>query len=75
MKNSNICRYPILSYDESEYHGEYEYKSRNQYPQEPEGEGWYLTRHGWARGSNAKDGGTHIPTKIIKNPQDVVPSP
>ena len=33
-----------------------------------------MTQHGWARGSNAKDNGTHIPTKIIKNPQDVVPS-
>ena len=62
----------ILSYDESGYNGKYEYKSRDEYPQEPEGEGWYLTQHGWARGSNAKDGGTHIPTKIIKNPQDVI---
>lgn len=64
----------ILSYDESEYNGKYEYKSRKQYAQEPKGEGWYLTQHGWARGSNAQNGGTHIPTKIIKNPQDVVPS-
>ena len=64
----------ILSYDESGYNGEYEYKSREQYPQKPEGEGWYLTQHGWARGSNAQDGGTHIPTKITKNPQNVIPS-
>ena len=64
----------ILSYDESGYNGKYEYKSRDQCPQEPEGEGWYLTQHGWARGSNAQNGGTHIPTKIIKNPQDTVPS-
>lgn len=63
-----------LSYDESGYKGEYEYKPDKEHKNKPTGEGWYLTDNGWARGSNKNSGGKHEPSKVIKNTQRTIPS-
>ena len=43
-----------LSYDESGYKGEYEYVPDKEHKNKPQGDGWYFTNNGWARGSNKK---------------------
>lgn len=62
----------ILSYDESGYKGTYEYRSDPDHTHKPDGQGWYLTGHGWARGSNHNTG--HEPSRVIKNEQKTTPS-
>lgn len=37
----------VLSYDESDYKGKYEYIHDPQHKHNPSGEGWYLTDNGW----------------------------
>ncbi len=63
----------IVAYDESGYTGEYEYRYDPTHSNRPKGGGWYLTRHGWARGSSRTRG--HIPSNPIKTPSVVKASP
>ncbi len=63
----------IVAYDESGYTGEYEYRYDPTHSNRPKGGGWYLTGHGWARGSDRGRG--HVPSLLVHNPSTVQPSP
>ena len=63
----------IIGYDESGYNGGYEYHYDPEHKDRDghSGGGWYMTDHGWARGS---DGGKHSPTTAIRNEPKVKPT-
>jgi len=58
------------AYDESDYKGDYDYIHDPDHSPDHEKlkeGGYYITEHGFARGSNRKDGGEHEPTRVVQH--------